>query len=75
MLSGAKSRESILEAVKGIITATPHTEIDYLALVHPETLQEVNTIENKARLVLAVKVGKTRLIDNTLLSESRLCCV
>lgn len=74
-LSGAKSRESILEAVKGIITATPHTEIDYLALVHPETLQEVNTIEDKARLALAVRVGKTRLIDNTLLSESRLCCV
>jgi len=74
-LSGAKSRESILEAVKGIITATPHTDIDYLALVHPETLQEVNTIEKEACLALAVKVGKTRLIDNTLLSESRLCCV
>ena len=75
VLSGAKSRESIMEAVKGIITATPHTKIDYLALVHPETLQEVNTIENKARIALAVWVGKTRLIDNTLLSESRLCCV
>ncbi|MFZ5451566.1 MAG: pantoate--beta-alanine ligase [Thermodesulfobacteriota bacterium] len=74
-LSGAKSRESVLEAVKGIITATPHTEIDYLALVHPDTLQEVHTIENEARLALAVKVGKTRLIDNTLLAESRLCCV
>jgi pantoate--beta-alanine ligase len=75
VLSGAKSRESILEAVRGIITSTPHTNIDYLALVHPDTLQEVNTIENKARLALAVWVGKTRLIDNTLLSESRLCCV
>jgi pantoate--beta-alanine ligase len=75
VLSGAKSRESIMEAVKGIIAATPHTDIDYVALVHPDTLQEVNTIENKARLALAVWVGKTRLIDNTLLSESRLCCV
>ncbi len=75
VLSGAKSRASILEAVRGIITATPHTNIDYLALVHPETLQELETIQNEARLVLAVWVGKTRLIDNTLLSESRLCCV
>jgi pantoate--beta-alanine ligase len=75
VLSGAKSRESILEAVRGMITATPHTDIDYLALVHPDTLQEVETIEDKARLALAVRVGKTRLIDNTLLSESRLCCV
>lgn len=75
VLSGAKSRASILEAVQGIITATPHTNIDYLALVHPDTLQEMDTIEDEARLALAVWVGKTRLLDNTLLSESRLCCV
>ena len=74
-LSGAKSRESILEAVRGIITSTPHTNIDYLALVHPDTLQEVETIDPEARLAMAVWVGQTRLIDNTLLSESRLCCV
>jgi pantoate--beta-alanine ligase len=70
VLAGVRSRESILEAVRQIITATPHTRIDYLALVHPDTLQEVETIENKARLALAVWVGQTRLIDNTLLSES-----
>ena len=75
VLSGAKSRESILEAVRQIIGSTPHTRIDYLALVHPETLQEVDAIQGKARLLLAVWVGQTRLIDNTLLSESRLCCV
>ena len=75
VLSGAKSRESIMEAVRGIITATPHTDIDYVALVHPDTLQEIDSIESEARLALAVWVGKTRLIDNTLLSESLLCCV
>jgi pantoate--beta-alanine ligase len=65
----------VLEAVKGIITATPHTDIDYISLVHPDTLQETDTIDSEARLALAVRVGKTRLIDNTLLSESLLCCV
>jgi pantoate--beta-alanine ligase len=75
VLSGAKSRESVLEAVKGMISATPHTNIDYVALVDPETLEEVAMIQDEARLALAVWVGKTRLIDNTLLSESRLCCV
>jgi pantoate--beta-alanine ligase len=74
-LTGAKSRESILEAVRQIITSTPFTEIDYLALVNPETLQEVEAIEGAARLLLAVKVGATRLIDNTLLSETQSCCV
>ncbi|MFZ5449473.1 MAG: pantoate--beta-alanine ligase [Thermodesulfobacteriota bacterium] len=73
--SGAKSREDILAAVGQIITAAPYTRIDYVDLVDPQTLREVDTIEDEARLLLAVWINKTRLIDNTLLSESRLCCV
>jgi len=73
--AGTKSRENILEAVRQMINATPHTRIDYTALVDPETLQEVEAIRGEARLLLAVWINQTRLIDNTLLSESRLCCV
>ncbi len=73
--AGVKSRAEILTAVGQIIRSTPLTRIDYLALVHPETLAEVEAIEEEARLLLAVWVDRTRLIDNTLLSESRLCCV
>ncbi len=73
--SGAKRRDNILEAVRQIINSTPHTSIDYVALVDPSTLQDVEAIRGEARLLLAVWVNKTRLIDNTLLSESRLCCV
>jgi pantoate--beta-alanine ligase len=73
--SGAKSRDSILNAVGQIINATPHTRIDYMALVDPATLQEVAAIQDEARLLLAVWINNTRLIDNTLLTETRLCCV
>ncbi|MDP3182711.1 MAG: pantoate--beta-alanine ligase [Desulfobaccales bacterium] len=73
--TGENSRTKILKAVKQMITQTPHTAIDYLALVDPKTLQEVEAVQGEARLALAVRVGKTRLIDNTLLTESRLCCV
>ena len=73
--SGAKSRENILAAVRQIINAAPGTRIDYVALVDPATLQEVEAIQGEARLLLAVWVNNTRLIDNTLLSETRLCCV
>jgi len=74
VLSGVKKREGILEAVRQIISSTPLTRIDYLALTDPANLREVETINEEARLLLAVWVGKTRLLDNTLLSESRLCC-
>jgi pantoate--beta-alanine ligase len=68
--SGENSRDRILMAVKQIITSTPHTAIDYVALVEPETLMEVEAIRGSARLALAVWVGKARLIDNTLLTET-----
>jgi pantoate--beta-alanine ligase len=73
--AGENSREQIVAGIKEIITRTPFTRIDYVALVNPETLQEVDAIQGEARLLMAVWVNKTRLIDNTLLAESRLCCV
>jgi pantoate--beta-alanine ligase len=73
--AGENSREQIVAGVKEIITRTPFTRIDYVALRDPETLKEVEAVRGEARLLLAVWVNKTRLLDNTLLSESRLCCV
>ncbi|MCJ7818696.1 MAG: pantoate--beta-alanine ligase, partial [Syntrophales bacterium] len=53
--SGARSREDILAAVRQIINAAPGTRIDYVALVDPVTLQEVEAIRGEARLLLAVR--------------------
>ncbi len=74
-VSGERDREQILAAGREIITSTPYTRIDYAALVDPTTLTDVEAISGEARLLLAVWINKTRLIDNTMLSESRLCCV
>jgi pantothenate synthetase len=61
--------------VREIITRTPYSRIDYVELVDPETLQAVEAIRGEARLVLAAWINNTRLIDNTLLTETRLCSV
>jgi pantoate--beta-alanine ligase len=68
--TGENSREKILAAVRQLITQNPLSSIDYLALVDPETLTEVEALRGSARLALAIWVGKTRLIDNALLTES-----
>jgi len=73
--AGEISGEKILAAVRGIITETPLTRLDYAALVDPETLKAAPEINGGTRLLLAVWVGATRLIDNTCLQESLLCCV
>jgi pantoate--beta-alanine ligase len=68
---GETSRDRIVGGVREIINQTPYTRIDYVALVNPETLQEVEAIRGEARLMLAVWINNTRLIDNTLLTETR----
>ena len=71
LVSACKNtREDILATVQQIISQTPHTRIEYAALVDPETLEKVETVQGAARLALAVWVGNTRLIDNSLLVES-----
>ena len=49
--------------------ADPPLRLDYLALVDPDTFEEVGDDHaGPARLLVAARVGATRLIDNTLLS-------
>ncbi len=65
--SGETNAAKILAGVTNLISSTPHTRLDYAAVVDPDTLQEVNPIQGSARLALAAWVGNTRLIDNMLL--------
>ena len=46
-----------------------HPYQDLPRIVDPENLKGINKISGSALLALAVKIGRTRLIDNTLLGE------
>lgn len=70
--TGEVSGARILAAVRQCISDTPLTNVDYVTLLDPVTLEEVETIQGAARLAMAVRIGATRLIDNILLEESRL---
>jgi len=43
---------------------------EYFELVHPETLAPVDSIDGSVLALLAAQVGRTRLIDNELLSTA-----
>jgi pantoate--beta-alanine ligase len=62
--AGTRSCRRIIAAAQELIEARPQTEIDYIRIFHPETLQDIETIEGPARMALAVKIATTRLIDN-----------
>ncbi|MCK9308839.1 MAG: pantoate--beta-alanine ligase [Candidatus Cloacimonetes bacterium] len=60
---GIRDIKILLQAASKIIVDN-NAEIDYIQFVHPETLLPVEIAETDTRMILAVKVGKTRLIDN-----------
>jgi pantoate--beta-alanine ligase len=64
---GVREAGSILAEVIRILTSHPENRIDYARIVHPQTLKELETINPRGILALAVRVGQTRLIDNCLL--------
>ncbi len=66
---GERNGERILEKVRKFIAGYPHTEIDYARICDTSTIKDVTLIEGECVLALAVKVGKTRLIDNHVFGE------
>jgi len=68
--TGERDAARILKEVRDRISAQPETDIDYLSICDPETLIDVERIDRPALMALAVSVGKTRLIDNTILPVS-----
>jgi pantothenate synthetase len=58
----------IQAAAKKVLAATEGFETDYVAVVHPETLEPVTEIGAMARVLVAGAFGKgskrVRLIDN-----------
>jgi len=66
--AGEHNAAPILAAMREIIEASPLVRIDYLALANPESLREMRRIESEAVVLVAVRIGRTRLIDNVRLT-------
>jgi pantoate--beta-alanine ligase len=60
----------MVRAAREILESEPLVEIDYVELVEPATLQPLDEIAAEAYLLIAVRIGKTRLIDNILLRRA-----
>ncbi|MFH1117922.1 MAG: pantoate--beta-alanine ligase [Pseudomonadota bacterium] len=66
---GEKRAEDYLGAMRKRVNAEPDAEVDYIGIVHPETLDHLDEVKDNALGILAVRIGSTRLIDNMLLDE------
>jgi pantoate--beta-alanine ligase len=61
---GVRDADRLKEALADCIRREPRARIDYVAVTDYETLEELTAIDRPALLLLAVRIGSTRLIDN-----------
>jgi pantoate--beta-alanine ligase len=61
---GERDSAVIRDAMSVLIQEEPRAQIEYAVVAHPETLQEPPRIDCPVVLLLAVRIGRTRLIDN-----------
>ncbi|MEA5511460.1 bifunctional pantoate--beta-alanine ligase/(d)CMP kinase [Crocosphaera sp. UHCC 0190] len=64
---GERQGPILIDLVQQKLAFTPFLKVQYVSLVHPETLNSLETVEEVGLLAIAAYVGSTRLIDNVML--------
>ncbi|MFC1955102.1 pantoate--beta-alanine ligase [Chloroflexota bacterium] len=64
---GEKDAKRLRQQMRTLIQKEPLANIDYVSVADAETLEELDTVKCPVLVSLAVKIGKTRLIDNVVL--------
>jgi pantoate--beta-alanine ligase len=69
--AGERDPKKIIESMERRIMNVPSARIDYVAIVNPDTMKDLPTIEDKVLITLAAKIGTTRLIDNIIVNSEK----
>lgn len=62
--NGEKDADKIREAMTSLIRKEPLPQIDYVSVAGANDLEELKVVDRPTLVSLAVRIGKTRLIDN-----------
>jgi pantoate--beta-alanine ligase len=66
---GERQAEAIRQAVRAVLAEEPLAQVEYVSVADSDTLQELEAIAGPALVSLAVRLGRTRLIDNIVLGQ------
>jgi pantoate--beta-alanine ligase len=67
--TGERSADALRGRMKEVIASEPRAQLQYVSCADFDTLQELDVVNGKALLSMAVLFGKTRLIDNLVLMK------
>ena len=69
---GERSAGRLADLVRSTIENEPRARLDYVSISDAETLERLDKLDERPTLVaLAAYIGKTRLIDNTILNKTK----
>lgn len=69
---GERHAAKLVEIVRTTIETEPRVRVDYVSVVDAETLEKLEKLDDRPMLIaVAAYVGKTRLIDNTMLNKAK----
>jgi pantoate--beta-alanine ligase len=66
---GARDADAFRSRMRELIESEEMARLDYVSVADPVTLEELPRIQGPALVSLAVRIGRTRLIDNVTLGE------
>ena len=67
---GERNASRIIDLIRSTVESEPRARLDYVTVADAETLEKVDRLDDRPTLIaLAAYVGKTRLIDNTILNK------
>jgi pantoate--beta-alanine ligase len=67
--AGEREAKELLKVVLDLLASEKGVKVQYVSCADPKTLQELDGRVSQALISMAVTIGKTRLIDNIILSE------
>jgi pantoate--beta-alanine ligase len=68
-LAGERQAAALLATIRGVLAEEPSVKPEYVAVVEPDTLAPVETVDAATVVALAARLGRTRLIDNIILGR------
>ena len=70
IIAGERSAAPLLASLHHVIDSEPGVVLDYSEIVDAETLEPVVSLRGECLILIAAKLGKTRLIDNAMIEEN-----
>jgi pantoate--beta-alanine ligase len=67
LLGGESNLDAIRLEMRSLLESTPHVSVDYATIADADSLVELSMPQSRMVVLVAARVGKTRLIDNVVI--------